>query len=226
MTTQTKQIRELDNLETVDELVLNMRSAIESKISQLDDSISQKRKKATGLIRISHEEASAFIADHLKTMTDTSRKKVFRSFEAACYLRHHHDVPQISHIGHGAEASFRMDTNKKPIEFNPTLYIDPIDLVFAFNITDAAIEKFASECAAYFECKKGDPSSAELLERTTALVNETFGLLTQKKELQTRFESLMAIPAPPKPPEARQENGNFVVLPARPGYKPITIAGV
>jgi hypothetical protein len=226
MTTKTKQIRELDNLETVDDLVLNMRSAIASKISQLDDSISQNRKKATGLIRVSHDEASAFIADHLKTITDTSRKKVFRSFEAACYLRQHHDVPQISHFGQGAEASFRLDTNKKPVGFNPTLYIDPIDLFFAFNITDAAIEKFASECAAYFECKKGDPSSAELLERTDALVNEAFGLLTQKKELQTRFESLMAIPTPPKPAEARQENENFVVLPARPDHKPITINGV
>jgi len=222
MTTKTPQNQELDSLESVDELVSNMRVAIKNKIDQIDASISEKQKKHKDFIRLSHQEASKFIADHLKNEAQMARKKIFRSFEAACYLSHYYDIPQLVNSGGGREAVVRLDIRKKPIGFNPLLYVDPLDIIRGFQMTDSVIEKFADECAAYFECPKGGAASGELLSQTEEIVNDLFGLETQKKVLNVRFESLMQIPKIPKEPEQPRTVGEFLILPSR-NSKPVTI---
>ena len=225
MKTNLPQINELDNLENVEEMVLKMRTTIKNKIDQIDADIGKNNKKASAMIRVSHEEAATFIKDHLKKSADISRKKIYRDFETACYLTQYHDVPHLSYFGIGAQSSFRIDTRKKAIGFSPMLHSNPVDLIFAFMMNDEAIEKFATDCATYFECKKGDLESGELLANTEALLNDMFDLETQKKVLQTRFESLMAIPTSPKAPDTPQVINGFLVLPRKPGQPNATITG-
>lgn len=222
MTTKTPQNQELDSLESVDELVSNMRVAIKNKIDQINALISEKQKNHKDFIRLSHQEASKFIADHLKNEAQMARKKLFMTFEGVCYLSHHHDVPQLAHSGNGSDATVKIDIRKKPVAFNPLLYTDPIEVIFAFQMTDSVIEKFADECAAYFECPKSGAAAGELLSQTTEIVNDLFGLETKKKVLNERFESLMQIPEPPKEPEQPRTVGEFLILPRRNG-KAVTI---
>ncbi|MCF8168149.1 MAG: hypothetical protein K9J77_06005, partial [Rhodoferax sp.] len=176
------------------------------------------------LIRVSHEEASAFIADHLKNEVAMRRKKVLRSFETACYLVQYHDTPQLKRTGSGSNIEVQIGKREKNRLFSPFLHADPIDLLCAFALTDDTIKKFADECATKFECKKGGLSSGELLQQTEALVNQLFTLETQKKELQTRFESLMAI-SEPKPVKSTKPyvDGEFLIIPERDGQRPVTI---
>lgn len=198
MTTQTQNL---------DDIVQQMAATVKTEVEQLDQAIASKNAQAATFVRVSHEQASKFIADHLMAQVEAARKTMIQSYEPATLLRKHHDTPTVSR---SQQNGFEVTQRQRIIGFHPLFHADPLDVLFAFSVTDEAIKKFADDCATHCGCKKGAESSTVLLAQLEKITAEICAAMNRKTDISIKFASLLNPVVEPQPTD--QVVGDILML--------------
>lgn len=224
MTTATRSdtTSSTEDLNQLDTLLVQMESAARKALDDIEKSMAGKQTALEKLGRVSHEEASEKIAGAFKSEKAKHRKKLFGLCETGSLLNYFTEAPKM---GFDANKRLTITWRDRRNDFNPLMYVDPIEVFMALGLTDEQIEKFAEDAATSYGCVKRGPKAKELHDRAKILAEELQALADQKETLSERLQSLLAVPKA-KPPEGLQRSvvhGNFLILPPDPTASKISI---
>lgn len=211
-----------EDLNQLDTLLVQMESAARKALDGIEKSMAGKQAALEKLGRVCHEEASEKISEFFKSAKAEQRKKLFDLCETGSLLNYFTEAPTM---GFDANKRLTITWRNRRNDFNPLMYVDPIEVFLAMGIPDEQIEKFADEAATSYGCIKRGPKAKELHDQAKILTEELRALADQKEILGERLKSLLAVPKA-KPPEGLQRSvvhGDFLILPPDPTASKISI---